>query len=144
MSCLEFLLIRATCPRMPPPHLDPQSLVHALWFRSVLTEIKLCRQLGRKARLVLVSGVGPLLDLYHFDLLQDLKSVSASGQKNDIARLQNSTFQVALIVIEEINTQSPSLQEKNFKGILYVAVHRVVNVRLDNLSGRVVHVSELL
>ena len=49
---------------------------------------------GRKAFLVLLAGIRPLLDLDHLGRLQHGKAVSAVGQQNHIAGQQETAAQL--------------------------------------------------
>ena len=65
-----------------------------------------------KAGLVLISGVRTLLDLYHFDLFEHFKAMTARGKENHIAVLQNATLQVLLITMKKIYAKSPRLRKR--------------------------------
>ena len=81
-----------------------------------------------KSSLVIVTGIRPLLYLYHFNLFQHLESMPAIGQQNDIAGPQYPAFQIVPAIVIEIHLEnSPSndkdlLRKEDFPGNGIMAV----------------------
>jgi hypothetical protein len=97
-----------------------------------------------KSHLVLVSGIGPLLDLDHFQILQNLKSVPTANEQDHIPRPQLSALQVGLIVIVKIHTHFSLFDEKCFLGVGDRAFHGLVHMGIDDLATRMLHKRQLL
>jgi len=63
---------------------------------ALLLHNEAVRRHARKARLVLVAGVRPLLDLDHLDFLEHLEAVATGREKDHVAAVKNATLQVSL------------------------------------------------
>ncbi len=59
-----------------------------------------------ESHFVFLTCVRPLFYLKEFHIFNRLKTVAAGCKQNDIARIQNSTFNIGLISIIEINSEA--------------------------------------
>src|SRR5260370_679083 len=83
------------------------------------------------------AGTSALLDLDHYQLLQDFEAMATGRQQDHIAGTQQSAVQVLLPRVVEIDAQAAALDEQHFLGVVDFARRRIVDVRRDRLADRV-------
>ena len=93
-----------------------------------------------ETRLIGLARVWSLLDLDHFYFFQDLEAMTASGKQYNIPSFEDSTLQIILPVVININTQLTAFQEQHFLREIYLSRDRVVDVRLNNLPRGMAHI----
>src|SRR5262245_55745648 len=102
------------------------------------------RDLRDESRLVLVAGVGTLLDLDHLEVFEHLEPVPALDEQNDVAGAQLPAFEIRLLLIEEVHAQAPALDEERLLSVGDATRDRVVNVWGDDLARGMLHIRQLL
>jgi hypothetical protein len=70
--------------------------------------------------------------------------MAAGDQKDSIARFEDATFQVLLLVSVKIDAEFTGFDEQDFLSVGDLARNRIVDVGRDELAGGVVHVGKLL
>lgn len=97
-----------------------------------------------KPRLVRVPGIRPLLDLDDLAGFQHLEPVPAGCQQQHVPGPQETAFQICSLVIVKIHAHPAGLDEQHLIGEMHFPRDRIVDVRIDDMTGRAAHVAKLL
>jgi hypothetical protein len=97
-----------------------------------------------KTDFIMLSGIRPLFHFYDFGIIQNFEAVAAMSKQNNIASVQDATFQILPFRRVEIEPDASALYEEHFLGPFYNTRYRVVRMGCYDVLGRTVHVTELL
>src|SRR5262249_39588379 len=96
------------------------------------------------ARFVRIADIRPLFDLDHFNFLKRLEAMATLGEQNDIARSQLPALEIIAAIGVKIHSQPAAPKDQYFAREVNRALHLVVDVRLNHMTGGMAHVAELL
>jgi len=85
-----------------------------------------------------------LFHLYHFSRLQHFKAVAAGGKQDDISCRKDSGVDNLPVVVVKVDLDLPLPDKKDFLRIKDLTLELVMDVRGYDISGRTVHVRQLL
>src|SRR5262249_8647074 len=85
-----------------------------------------------------------VLDLDHFNSLENLKAMAAGGEQNDVAGRQLAALEIFATIGVKIHAQPAAPQDQDFARELNRALHLVMDMRFNHVSGWMAHISELL
>jgi hypothetical protein len=85
-----------------------------------------------------------LLDFDHFYFLEDLKTMAAGSEQNDIPCLKFAAFEIGSVVSIKIHPQAASAQKQYLTRKMNGAMHRIMDMRLNDVARGVAHITKLL